>query len=50
MSETKIRDCKTCGGSGEQIDLRNPEGVSDCRVCRGIGAMRVPVTRELVTV
>ena len=48
MNETKIQTCGNCSGSGEVIDLRSPDGVSDCRICDGVGAKRVPVRRELV--
>jgi DnaJ-class molecular chaperone len=48
MSDTKIRACRDCGGSGEQVNLSVPGAVEDCRQCRGAGARRVPVTRELV--
>jgi len=46
---TKIETCRDCGGSGEEIDLRSPDGVRDCRGCpRSAGRRRVPIQRELV--
>jgi hypothetical protein len=48
--ETRIKTCRHCGGSGEQIDLSTPDGVRDCRGCPGsTGERRVPITRELVS-
>jgi len=49
-TETKIRTCRDCGGSGEQINLSVPGGLEDCRQCHGQGSRRVPITRELVAV